>query len=366
MSKLQRFQLVIAIIVAVLAPTIGMHSCSKDRPIMPVSHPPLVAPFDITEATGGIPYCYKLLFVDPDNNNDRIEYVDLPSWLTQDDDSVFGTPPDGAPDTSFGAIVSDSLTSDTCLVQIDLISCLVVYGDTRTGHDIHRQVVAHISDVKPAAVFHVGDLVENGYLESQWTVFNEITADLRSSAVFYPALGNHEHQSQLFFDNFDLPNNEQWYSVDINFVHFVVLNTCVAIEPGTEQFLWLESDLSNIADSIRFIAVVMHHPPYSAGQHVEDERGLRQSIVPLFEQHGVDIVFVGHDHTYEHSYCGGVHYVVTGGGGAPLHNQARAHECSLLFRKVYHFCKLSAIGSSLYIKIYDTESRLIDHFYLTN
>jgi 3',5'-cyclic AMP phosphodiesterase CpdA len=278
---------------------------------------------------------------------------------------VYGTPPDGALDTSFNAIVSDDLTSDTCLVQITLIPCLVVYGDTRTGHDIHRQVVARINAVKPDAVFHVGDLVENGFLESQWTTFNEITQNLRTNALFYPALGNHEHQSRLFFDNFELPNNEQWYSVEVNRVHFVILNTCVAIGPGTEQYLWLESDISNVTDSIRFIAVVMHHPPYSTGQHVEDELGLRQSIVPLFQQFGVDIVFSGHDHTYEHSLCGNIHYVVTGGGGAPLHNQTRTHECSILFSKTYHFCKLSTIGNSLYVKVYDAESRLIDQFTLT-
>jgi len=42
-------------------------------------------------------------------------------------------------------------------------------------------------------------------------------------------------------------------------------------------------------------------------------------LVPLFELYDVDMVFTGHDHNYEHGEVNGIHYVVTGGGGAPLY-----------------------------------------------
>jgi len=32
-------------------------------------------------------------------------------------------------------------------------------------------------------------------------------------------------------------------------------------------------------------------------------------------------VFLGHVHGYEHSLVSGVHYIVSGGGGAPLHTR---------------------------------------------
>ena len=32
-----------------------------------------------------------------------------------------------------------------------------------------------------------------------------------------------------------------------------------------------------------------------------------------------DVLFSGHNHFYERSKYNGVHYIVTGGGGAPLH-----------------------------------------------
>ena len=57
---------------------------------------------------------------------------------------------------------------------------------------------------------------------------------------FYPALGNHERDSQLFFDNFSLPNNEQWYSLEINGIHFIVLDSNSDTSGTSEQYRWLK------------------------------------------------------------------------------------------------------------------------------
>ena len=53
---------------------------------------------------------------------------------------------------------------------------IVIYGDTRTGHDKHREVVASILKKNPKVVFHTGDLVADGTKSDQWDVFNEITS----------------------------------------------------------------------------------------------------------------------------------------------------------------------------------------------
>jgi 3',5'-cyclic AMP phosphodiesterase CpdA len=239
---------------------------------------------------------------------------------------------------------------------------MIAYGDTRTGHSVHQSIVDSMMTFNPGVVFHSGDLVNNGNIAAEWDIFNNITRRMRSHAEFFPALGNHEHQSPLYFENFDLPNNEQWYSVDRYNTHFIILNSCVAVGDTSEQYRWLQEDLAAVDDSIKFIAAVFHHPPYSTGQHTEDEMGLRDSWVPLFEQYGVDVVFNGHDHDYERSYCGGIYYIVTGGGGAPLRDQAREHPCSQLFIKTYHFCKLVIVGEVMYVKVYDAGKNVIDEF----
>jgi len=246
--------------------------------------------------------------------------------------------------------------------QQALSATIIIYGDSRTGHQIHQKIINEIIKTKPAIVFHTGDLAEDGLNPAQWDTFNEIVSDLVKITQFYPALGNHENNSPLYFDNFVLPNNERWYSVEKDNLYFIVLDSNSDCSIGSEQYLWLENNLQNINKNIKFIIAIFHHPSFSTGPHDEDEKGLRQTIVPLFEQYGVDIVFNGHDHDYEMSLYNNIYYIVTGGGGAPLYDQARTSPYSQLFIKIYHFCKLSLVNNQLIIEVYDIDSNLIDKF----
>jgi predicted phosphodiesterase len=353
-----RRMVVLVMVVGLLVVPVGCGAQENQAPV--IASPAMV------EATGGIRFVYHAAAIDMDCPTAVIAYHDYPSWLTADGDSIFGTPPDGGGDTSFVVLASDGLLADTAAVTIRMIPCLAVIGDTRTNHQIHRSLVDSIVALKPAAVFHTGDLVEDGTQAAQWDTFNVITAQMRASAEFYPALGNHEKQSQLYFDNFVLPHNEQWYSVDRLNTHFIILNSCVPGDTASEQYQWLKSDLAGVSDTIRFIVVVFHHPPYSTSRHAEDEKGLRQTWVPLFEQYGVDVVFNGHDHCYERSWCGGRYYIISGGGGAPLYDQSRQHPCSQLYLKTYQFCKLSIVGRRMIVKTYDASGQLIDQFEIDN
>ncbi|MBN2016026.1 metallophosphoesterase [Candidatus Dojkabacteria bacterium] len=178
---------------------------------------------------------------------------------------------------------------------------IVVYGDSRSGHEIHRKIIAEIQKKKPIAVFHTGDLVNNGEDLTDWNIFNDITLDLRNTTDFYPALGNHEKNAYRYYENFELPNNEQWYSVEFDNIHFIVLDTNTNLDIDSEQYSWLENDLKKKEDGIEFTAVIFHHPIYNTGSHEEDEKGLKESVVPLFEENDIDIVFSGHEHNYERS-----------------------------------------------------------------
>ena len=49
-----------------------------------------------------------------------------------------------------------------------------------------------------------------------------------------------------------------------------------------------------------------HQPPYTKGTHDSDTEimciEMRQNIMPILEQYGVDLVLNGHSHGYERSY----------------------------------------------------------------
>ena len=47
------------------------------------------------------------------------------------------------------------------------------------------------------------------------------------------------------------------------------------------------------------------------------------ALEPLFEKYRLTAGFFGHDHNYQHFLKNGVHYVITGGGGAPLYDVAK-------------------------------------------
>jgi hypothetical protein len=203
----------------------------------------------------------------------------------------------------------------------------VVYGDTRTRHDVHRTVIAGIlKHAQPDFIVHTGDQVADGRDASQWPVFFDIERDLLRTAAFFPSLGNHERNAPQWYELFDTTTS--YYSFNWANSHFSVLNTDIGnIGPGPdirrrfweEQVKWLQDDLGrNQAVDFRF--VVAHHPPMTAVSSRQGGNRHVSELVPLLEQYKVTAGFFGHDHNYQHYLKNGVHYFTTGGGGAPLYD----------------------------------------------
>jgi 3',5'-cyclic AMP phosphodiesterase CpdA len=245
----------------------------------------------------------------------------------------------------------------------DYSDYIVVYGDARTNHDIHRKIVGHILTFRPQAVFSTGDQVNDGRVLDEWVIFNEIISPIRKTSEFYPLLGNHERNADLYFKNFKLPGNERWYSVRKGPVLFLMLDSNWLIGPGSNQHAWIEKELQNIPRDVKFVAAVFHHPAISSGPY-PDEKNLQKRLLPLLEKYRVDLVFVGHEHVYERSFKDGITHVTTGGGGAPLHLKLRHNPYGQVFASVHHFCVLRVAGQTLEVRAYDTEMALIDEFWL--
>src|SRR5580700_9012179 len=145
----------------------------------------------------------------------------------------------------------------------------LVYGDTRTRHDVHRKVVeAILKDGVPDFAIQSGDLVENGEDNSLWPIYFDIEKNLLSQTAFFPVLGNHERNARDFYDFFQAMT--PYYSFDWGNAHFMVLNSDIASsavnQPGRdtfwkEQSRWLEDELV-ASQSKEYRVVVAHHPPF--------------------------------------------------------------------------------------------------------
>jgi predicted phosphodiesterase len=127
---------------------------------------------------------------------------------------------------------------------------------------------------------------------------------------FYASLGNHDEPSQVNYKYFNMDGRE-YYRFEKGDVSFYALNTTYL---DRKQIDWFISEIEK--DTSKWKITFFHHPPYSsAGRHGSDEK-IREALHPLFVKYGVDVVFTGHDHTYERiKPVDGIQYFVTGAGG---------------------------------------------------
>lgn len=214
----------------------------------------------------------------------------------------------------------------------------------------------------PEAVFHTGDLVFNGRCPKQWKIFNGIVAPLVEKAPLYAVRGNHELGRMKICQKETLPNEQAWYSVNLHGIHYVVLDVTSPYKSGSRQYNWLVSDLSGQPENTDFTVVLLHYPVYTSSFHQTQLKELRENLVPVFEQYGVDVVFSAHNHGYERSFSNGIYYITTAGGGAPLYGMKQKDPHSQVFVQTNHFCTLNVRNDSLIVTALDTNFRRVDQF----
>ncbi|MGQ9679137.1 MAG: metallophosphoesterase [bacterium] len=228
----------------------------------------------------------------------------------------------------------------------------IVYGDNRTDSASHHSVINRMLQIlqPPQLLFNVGDLTENGTTPEYYTFFN-IERNILSRCVLFPALGNHDIRTpDNWFNFFSLPGNQRWFTVRYGNAAFHIVDCYSEFTPGSVQYNWLLAELQ--ADSanpaLRHIFVILHEPPWTTTVGHGSNLVVRQYLCPLFERFRVTIVFHGHIHAYEHSLVNGVHYIITGGGGAPLHSRWDSAQTWTVYREAtYEFCVVDVRGDSV-------------------
>lgn len=194
-----------------------------------------------------------------------------------------------------------SFTTATC---DDKFSFLYL-GDVQEGYENWGDMLKRIVAENPRLRFSLlgGDLVNDGNISEEWEQFFNAASPVFKQIPLLPAPGNHD-DTTLFWNSFALPENgpdgfeEEFYSFDYENCHIAVLNSnkMGASKPYYNTIKnWLQDDLESSNQQWKFL--VFHYPPYPV---VDDGHSynLQKNWVPLFEQCGVDIVFVGHQHVY--------------------------------------------------------------------
>jgi len=196
------------------------------------------------------------------------------------------------------------------------------FGDTRTGHDVHRRVVEAIAAQKPDLVLHTGDMVERGGVEEQWDRFFQIERPLLANAPLLVSIGNHDYGNRHLFRRFFLherwARNQRYYAHDWGNLRVIAMDGGIECRDGCAQYAFVDRVLAEGAEKGMFMVLILHYPPYSSGKH-GSHKGVQKPITALAKRHGVELVIAGHDHNYERTKeIEGVTYVVSGSAGAPI------------------------------------------------
>jgi 3',5'-cyclic AMP phosphodiesterase CpdA len=201
-----------------------------------------------------------------------------------------------------------------------------VVGDSKGGNSETFRLAEVFADAADEggldAVLLAGDNLKDRNEEGVREEFRDPFGPLLDRGIpFFAALGNHDLVDGSAEFHCGVPEfhmrGRRYFTVSLSAsVEVFLLDSCIIKEPeaGGEQLVWLSAALEASRADVRI--VVMHHPIYghSDGRDASEDR--RALLEPLFIEHGVQLVFQGHQHIYERiATQQGVHYFITGAGG---------------------------------------------------
>ena len=207
---------------------------------------------------------------------------------------------------------------------------------------------------------------------------------MRSVPWFF-ALGNHDLYAgeNHYQDSFYLPTNsvtgtEHFYSFDQGDVHVSVLMIPYAYQNkltvGDDQYRWLTNDL---ASTIKPWKVLVYHIPIqTSSRHRADDKDanglidrfeVRDVLLPVAEQFGVQVTFSGHDHVFEKfTPTNGVHTITAGGGGVGLYGFDERDAATAKLWSRHHYVDVQTEGNRMEIKAIDRSGNEFDSLVIYN
>lgn len=210
-----------------------------------------------------------------------------------------------------------------------------VFGDIGAGTPGQMQVARLLERSAAEFILITGDIIYSRGEEEHYDLrFFEPYRGSLPRMTFWPALGNHDvgaKDGAAALAVFDVPLNGPTglqggrnYSFDYGNAHIAAIDSNASAETLKNVIgPWLEKDMAASTATWKF--VFFHHAPYSSSGHGENAK-LRDTMVPFFERCKLDIVFAGHDHSYERTRpMNGITYVVSGNGGNRLYQHKHPH-----------------------------------------
>lgn len=260
-----------------------------------------------------------------------------------------------------------------------------VMGDPEARPHVNRRIADLVWQERPDFVINVGDLTDGGHQPDkfQWNYEYFLgLGQLHARVPAFPVPGNGEGDLYWYsrYHRFPSPSpTEGYYTFSYGDIQFFMLDSnrsASDFRPGGEQYEWLHDQLER--SKARWKIAAHHHPTYTSD---EDDYGntwtgasdlgdtdVRQ-ILDLYEDHGVNVVFFGHLHTYERTLPildgkpnpNGVVYIQAGGAGGNHEDFAPTPSWfSAKTHRGHHYLMCSQFDDTLEVRMYGHEGALID------
>jgi len=238
-----------------------------------------------------------------------------------------------------------------------------VIGDTGTGgtqqYDIARRLAEAHARFPFGFVIMMGDNLYGSEGPSAFvTKFERPYKTLLDAGVqFYASLGNHDEPSQRFYKPFNM-DGKRYYTFRKGDVEFFVLDSTYMTP---DQVDWLKGALSK--SDAKWKISYMHHPMYSSGAKHGSEADLQKLLEPLFLEHGVDVVFAGHEHFYERLKPQKGIYYITQGGSAKLRSgniRGNSPMTDKGFDTDNSFTLIEVVGNQMFVETISRRGLVVD------
>jgi hypothetical protein len=192
-----------------------------------------------------------------------------------------------------------------------------VIGDNGTGdqaeQDVANQMQRYWTTVHFDFVTMDGDNIYGGHSPRDFAAkFERPYKELLGEGVkFYASLGNHDDSNiEINYKPFNMGGN-RYYTFRKGDVQFFVLDSNYMDPP---QLAWFEDKLKST--DAKWKIAYFHHPMFTAAAFHGPDLDLRQQLMPLLIKYGVNAVWSGHEHVYEHlKPQNGIYFFVVGNSG---------------------------------------------------
>ena len=229
--------------------------------------------------------------------------------------------------------------------------CFAVVGDSRDNPEVFDKIINSINrDENVSFTIILGDFVNNGNpVNFLWFIFHSS----KFKKPWLTVVGNHEllFGSKFFYESFF---GKSYYAFSSGKSYFIILDVSKEKEGmDSKQKQWLINELNKSSEfkhRFVFFHIPLHDPRFgneTQGHSLKNREDI-EYLLHAFKMYNVSFIFTSHIHGYFNGSWNGIPYVITGGGGAPLHGEGNNY--------FYHWIKFCIDKEKTYFDVIKIQS----------